>query len=46
MRNPYPAWIPMLAYKNGPAAMNWFARPFGFQERAPRPGEGGRLGPW
>ena len=24
--------IPMLAYENGPAAMDWLARAFGFQE--------------
>src|SRR5436190_23494183 len=39
----YPAVIPMLAYENGPAAMDWLARAFGFRERARMLGEGGRL---
>ena len=26
--------IPMLAYENGPAALDWLARAFGFQEEA------------
>ena len=43
MSNPYPAVIPMLAYENGPAAMDWLARAFGFRERARMLGEGGRL---
>lgn len=29
-----PAVIPMIAYEDGPAAMNWLARAFGFRERA------------
>jgi uncharacterized glyoxalase superfamily protein PhnB len=28
-----PAVVPMLAYENGPAAMDWLARAFGFRER-------------
>ena len=27
-----PAVVPMLAYENGPAAMDWLARAFGFRE--------------
>jgi PhnB protein len=41
--DPYPAVIPMLAYENGPAALDWLARAFGFRERARMLGEGGRL---
>src|SRR5437762_12789756 len=29
----YPAVIPMIAYENGPAAMDWLAWAFGFRER-------------
>ena|SRR6185295_11103509 len=29
----YPAAIPMLAYEDGPAAMDWLAKAFGFVER-------------
>ena len=25
--------VPMLTYTDGPAAMDWLARPFGFEER-------------
>src|SRR2546429_6362736 len=39
----YPAVIPMIAYENGAAAMDWLARAFGFRERARMLGEGGRL---
>jgi len=39
----YPAVIPMIAYENGPAAMDWLARAFGFRERARMLGENGRL---
>jgi uncharacterized glyoxalase superfamily protein PhnB len=38
----HPAVIPMLAYENGPAAMDWLARAFGFRERDRRV-ENGRL---
>jgi uncharacterized glyoxalase superfamily protein PhnB len=34
--------IPMLAYENGPAAMDWLAAAFGFRERDRRV-DGGRL---
>ena len=39
----YPAVIPMIAYENGPAAMDWLSRAFGFRERARMLGENGRL---
>jgi PhnB protein len=39
----YPAVIPMIAYENGPAAMDWLARAFGFRERVRLLGENGRL---
>jgi PhnB protein len=39
----YPAVIPMIAYENGPAAMDWLAAAFGFRERARLLGEEGRL---
>jgi uncharacterized glyoxalase superfamily protein PhnB len=42
--NGYPPVIPMIAYENGPAAMEWLARAFGFRERARMLGENGRLG--
>jgi uncharacterized glyoxalase superfamily protein PhnB len=38
----YPDVIPMMAYENGPAAMDWLARVFGFRERERRV-ESGRL---
>src|SRR3989441_9912079 len=41
--NNYPAVIPMIAYENGPAAMDWLARAFGFRERARMLGDNGRL---
>ena len=37
-----PTVIPMLAYENGPAAMDWLAAAFGFKERT-RMTEEGRL---
>jgi uncharacterized glyoxalase superfamily protein PhnB len=39
----YPAVIPMLAYENGPAAMDWLSRAFGFRERARMLAADGRL---
>ena len=39
----YPAVIPMIAYENGPAAMDWLARAFGFRERARMLAPDGRL---
>ena len=38
----YPDVIPMMAYENGPAAMDWLAKAFGFRERERRV-ENGRL---
>jgi len=38
----YPAVIPMIAYENGPAAMDWLAEAFGFREQDRRV-ENGRL---
>jgi len=43
MSSDYPGVIPMIAYENGPAAMDWLARAFGFRERSRMLGEGGRL---
>lgn len=39
----HPAVIPMMAYENGPAAMDWLARAFGFRERARMLSKEGRL---
>jgi uncharacterized glyoxalase superfamily protein PhnB len=39
----YPAVIPMIAYENGPAAMDWLSRAFGFRERARMTAPDGRL---
>jgi uncharacterized glyoxalase superfamily protein PhnB len=39
----YPAVIPMIAYENGPAAMDWLARAFGFREQARITTPDGRL---
>src|SRR5437868_5604453 len=35
--------IPMIAYENGAAAMDWLARAFGFQERTRMMGADGSL---
>jgi uncharacterized glyoxalase superfamily protein PhnB len=43
MSEPYPTVIPMIAYENGPEAMDWLARAFGFRERTRMLGENGRL---
>lgn len=43
MSDEYPAVIPMIAYENGPAAMDWLARAFGFRERTRMLGQEGRL---
>ena len=40
----YPDVIPMIAYADGPAAMHWLSRAFGFRERDRRVGADGRLG--
>jgi uncharacterized glyoxalase superfamily protein PhnB len=38
-----PAVVPMLAYEDGPAAMDWLARAFGFRERMRMLTRDGRL---
>src|ERR1700682_2356489 len=38
-----PAVVPMLAYENGPAAMDWLTRAFGFREVARMLAPDGRL---
>jgi len=43
MSDEYPAVIPMVAYEDGAAAMDWLSRAFGFRERARMLGENGRL---
>jgi len=43
MTDEYPAVIPMVAYEDGVAAMDWLADVFGFRERARMLGENGRL---
>jgi PhnB protein len=39
----YPDVIPMIAYENGPKAMDWLSSAFGFTERARMLGKDGRL---
>ena len=39
----YPQVIPMLTYEDGPAAMDWLARAFGFRELVRMVGDDGRL---
>jgi uncharacterized glyoxalase superfamily protein PhnB len=43
MATTYPDVIPMIAYENGPAAMDWLASAFGFKERTRMLGRDGRL---
>lgn len=43
MSSDYPAVIPMIAYENGPEAMDWLARAFGFRERTRILSKDGRL---
>jgi uncharacterized glyoxalase superfamily protein PhnB len=43
MGNEYPGVIPMIAYRDGPSAMDWLAAAFGFRERDRRVTAGGRL---
>ena len=43
MTDQYPAVIPMIAYENGAAAMDWLSRAFGFRERTRMLGQDGRL---
>src|SRR5438874_5342279 len=39
----YPAVVPMIAYENGPAAMDWLAQAFGFREVTRMLANDGRL---
>ncbi len=39
----HPTVIPMLAYEDGVAALEWLARAFGFRERARQIGADGML---
>ena len=39
----YPDVIPMIAYEDGPKAMDWLWSSFGFKERARMLGQDGRL---
>src|SRR3989442_6545172 len=39
----YPDVIPMIAYEDGPKAMDWLSSAFGFKERARMLGKDGRL---
>lgn len=43
MNERYPGVIPMMAYADGPAAMDWLVRVFGFRERDRRVTPEGRL---
>ena len=43
MEPTYPDVIPMIAYEDGPRAMDWLATAFGFRERARMTGADGRL---
>lgn len=43
MATNYPDVIPMIAYENGPAAMDWLSSAFGFKERTRMLGADGRL---
>lgn len=38
-----PDVVPMIAYEDGPAALEWLARAFGFEERARMTDKSGRL---
>ena len=43
MSSTYPDVIPMIAYEDGPRAMQWLAEVFGFKERARMTAPDGRL---
>ncbi|TMD82349.1 MAG: hypothetical protein E6I74_09020 [Chloroflexi bacterium] len=43
MATNYPDVIPMIAYEDGPKAMDWLSSAFGFKERARMVGKDGRL---
>jgi uncharacterized glyoxalase superfamily protein PhnB len=43
MPTDYPTVIPMIAYEDGVAALEWLAKAFGFRERARQIGADGKL---
>ncbi len=43
MEATYPGVIPMIAYEDGPKAMDWLSKAFGFVERARMVADDGRL---
>ena len=43
MSSSYPDVIPMIAYEDGPAALEWLSRAFGFRERTRMIDAAGRL---
>jgi uncharacterized glyoxalase superfamily protein PhnB len=43
MATNYPDVIPMIAYEDGPKAMDWLSSAFGFKERARMLGQDGHL---
>jgi len=43
MATNYPDVIPMIAYEDGPKAMDWLSSAFGFKERTRMLGKDGRL---
>ena len=43
MSTTYPGVIPMIAYEDGPRALDWLAQAFGFKERARMTAANGRL---
>ena len=43
MATNHPDVIPMIAYEDGPKAMDWLSSAFGFKERARMLGKDGRL---
>ena len=43
METTYPDVIPMIAYEDGPRAMDWLTKAFGFRERARMTAADGRL---
>ena len=43
MATAYPDVIPMIAYEDGPKAMDWLSSAFGFKERARMLDQAGRL---
>ncbi|MFI5313145.1 MAG: VOC family protein [Candidatus Dormibacteria bacterium] len=43
MADSHPGVVPMLAYEDGPAALEWLAKAFGFRERTRMTDASGRL---